>query len=93
MSRVVSRWVPKLMTDKKRRQRVDVCHQLLKSWREDFLNRLVTVDESWFHYYEPEWKFHSQRKRRHEPTPTSLSVKGPQEGEWAEGYSANRLPP
>ena len=73
MSRVAARWVPKLLTDENKRQRVDVCRQLLKSWREEknFLDRIVTGDESWFHFYEPETKSQSsQWKRRHEPTPT-----------------------
>ena len=35
-----------------------VCSTLLKRFRskDNFLLRLVTVDETWFHYYEPENK-------------------------------------
>ena len=36
--------------------RASVCSALLKRFRskDDFLLRLVTVDETWVHYYEPE---------------------------------------
>ena len=36
--------------------RASVCSALLKHFRskDDFLLRLVTVDETWVHYYEPE---------------------------------------
>ena len=37
--------------------RASVCSALLKRFRskeDDFLSRLVTVDETWVHYYEPE---------------------------------------
>ena len=38
--------------------RASVCNALLKRFRskDDFLLRLVTVDETWVHYYEPENK-------------------------------------
>ena len=38
--------------------RASVCSTLLKHFRskDDFLLRLVTVDETWVHYYEPENK-------------------------------------
>ena len=38
--------------------RASVCSALLKRFRskDDFLLRLVTVDETWVHYYEPENK-------------------------------------
>ena len=39
--------------------RASVCSALLKRFKskeEDFLSRLVTVDETWVYYYEPENK-------------------------------------
>ena len=42
--------------------RASVCGALLKRFRlkkDDFLSRLVTVDETWVHYYEPENKAQS----------------------------------
>ena len=43
--------------------RASVCSALLKRFRskDDFLLRLVTVDETWVHYYEPENKAHSRQ--------------------------------
>ena len=41
-----------------------VCSSLLKQFRskeDDFLSRLVTVDETWVHYYEPENKAQSRQ--------------------------------
>ena len=40
-----------------------VCSTLLKHFRskDDFLLRLVTVDETWVHYYEPENKAQSRQ--------------------------------
>ena len=40
MSPVVTRWVPKPLTDDNKLHRVAVCRELLKSWmNEDFLDR------------------------------------------------------
>ena len=43
--------------------RASVCSALLKRFRskDDFLLRLVTVDEAWVHYYEPENKAQSRQ--------------------------------
>ena len=44
--------------------RASVCSALLKQFRskdDDFLSRLVTVDETWVHYYEPENKAQSRQ--------------------------------
>ena len=44
--------------------RASVCSALLKRFRskeDDFLSRLVTVDETWVHYYEPENKAQSRQ--------------------------------
>ena len=43
--------------------RASVCSALLKRFRskDDFLVRLVTVDETWIHYYEPENKAQSRQ--------------------------------
>lgn len=72
MSRVVARWVPKLLSDAQQLERVRICRQLLHAYRcdEHFLDRIVTGDESWFHYSEPESKRQSSVwKARDEPTP------------------------
>ena len=72
MSRVVLRWVPKLLSEENKRERVKYSRELLAVWRGEltFLDRILTGDETWFHYHEPEAKFQSsQWKRKHEPVP------------------------
>ena len=58
MRKLTARWVPKSLSDEQMATRASVCSTLLKRFRskDDFLLRLVTVDETWVHYYEPENK-------------------------------------
>ena len=55
---LTARWVPKSLSDEQMATRASVCSTLLKRFRskDDFLLCLVTVDETWVHYYEPENK-------------------------------------
>ena len=61
MHKLTACWVPKSLSDEKMATRASVCSTLLKRFRskDDFLLRLVTVDETWVHYYEPENKAQS----------------------------------
>ena len=54
-------WVPKSLSDELMPTTASVCSVLLKRFRskDDLLLRLVTVDETWVHYYEPENKAQS----------------------------------
>ena len=58
MHKLTARWVPKSLSDEQMATRASVCSALLKRFRskDDFLLHLVTVDETWVHYYEPENK-------------------------------------
>ena len=59
MHKLTVRWVPKSLSDKQMAARASLYSELLKRSRskeDDFLSRLVTVDETWVHYYEPENK-------------------------------------
>ena len=59
MRKLTACWVPKSLSDEQMATRASVCSTLLKRFRskeDDFLSRLVTVDETWVHYYEPENK-------------------------------------
>ena len=64
--KLTARWVPKSLSDEQMATRASVCSALLKRFRskDDFLLRLVTVDETWFHYYEPENKAQSRQSPR-----------------------------
>ena len=69
MRKLTARWVPKSLTDEQMATRALVCSALLKCSRskDDFLLRLVTVDETWVHYYEPENKASVSRALIPEP--------------------------
>ena len=63
MRKLTARWVPKSLSDEQMATRASVCSALLKRFRskDDFLLRLVTVDDTWVHYYEPENKAQSRQ--------------------------------
>ena len=63
MRKLTARSVPKSLSDEQIATRVSVCSALLKRFRskDDFLLRLVTVVETWVHYYEPENKAQSRQ--------------------------------
>ena len=64
MHKLTARWVPKSLSDQQMATRATVYSPLLKQFRskeDDFLSRLVTVDETWVHYYEPENKAQSRQ--------------------------------
>ncbi|KAI6656645.1 hypothetical protein LOD99_11275 [Oopsacas minuta] len=72
MSRVLPHWVPKLLSETQRVERVRVSRQLLRISKKEtrFFDRLVIGDETWLHFYEPKSSLQtSQWKRRHETTP------------------------
>ena len=59
MHKLTAHWVPKSLSDEQMATRASVYSALLKRFRskeDDFLSRLVTVDETWVHYYELENK-------------------------------------
>ena len=58
MRQLTACWVPKSLSDEQMETRASVCSALLKHFRsnDDFLLSLVTVDENWVYYYEPENK-------------------------------------
>ena len=64
MRKLTARWVPKSLCDEQMATRASVCSVLLKRFRskDDFLLRLVTEDETWVHYYEPENKAQSRQR-------------------------------
>ena len=59
MRKLTACWVPKSLSDEQMAIRASVCSALLKRFRSKDDLRLVTVDETWVHYYEPENKAQS----------------------------------
>ena len=56
---VSASWVPRQLTAELKRRRVDACQEHLKRFEaegDDFLGRIVTGDEMWVHYHQPETK-------------------------------------
>lgn len=61
-SKICARWVPRCLTNDHRVQRKTFCSELLERFGvegEMFLSKIVTGDETWAHYYEPETKMQS----------------------------------
>lgn len=58
MSRVSARWVPRLLKPEEKERRVRASESFLRRYEEDpgFLSRVITTDETWLHYFEPEGK-------------------------------------
>ena len=59
MRKLLSKWVPRLLTVDQKRQRVvdsERCLELFRRNKPNFLRRYVTMDETWIHHYTPESK-------------------------------------
>ena len=64
-------WVPRQLTAELKERRVDACQELLKRFEAEgdgFLGRIVTGDETWVHYHQPETK-KASKKWRHTSSP------------------------
>ena len=56
-SKVCSRWVPKELTEERKCKHLDICSRNLACYREEgknFLQQIVTDDETWIHHYKSE---------------------------------------
>ena len=59
MRKLSERWVPKCLNADQKRQRCQSPEQILEFFRRDpndFLSRLVNMDETWLYHYDPETK-------------------------------------
>ena len=59
MRRVSARWVPRLLIPEQMVVRVKMCNEYCRQYYDEgdiFLNRVVTCDETWIHFFEPESK-------------------------------------
>ena len=79
MRKVCAHWVPKLLQPDQRARRLECCQQLLQQFEEEgaeFLDRMVTQDETWMHYSEPESKLQSMQWRHQDsPRPRKALLK------------------
>jgi len=63
MRKISVKWVPKYLNTDQKRQRCQFSERLMEfSWCDpnDFLSRLVTMDETWLYQYDPETKQQSE---------------------------------
>ena len=58
-SKVCARRMPKELTEERKHKCLDVCSRYLA--RDNFLQQIVTGDETWIHHYEPERKRQSMQ--------------------------------
>ena len=65
MKKLCSRWIPHVLTEEQKVNRMLVSSQHLRRFRRDpsFLNQIVAADESWAHSWEPELKRQSAEWR------------------------------
>ena len=57
MRRIAARWVPHMLSESEKHQRVNIARKLLKRYGEDgdeMLKRIVEIDETWIRSFEPE---------------------------------------
>jgi len=86
MRKLSAKWVPKCLNADKKRQRCQSCEQLLEFFRRDpndFLSRLVIMDETWLCHYDPETKQQSLEWRHSgSHRPKNSERKNPLEKFW-----------
>jgi len=66
MRKLSAKWAPKRLHADQKRQRRQSSEQILEFFRcdsNDFLSRLVTMDETWLYHYDPETKQQSMEWR------------------------------
>jgi len=66
MRKLSAKWVPKCLNVDQKLQRCQSSEQVLEFFRRDpndFLSRLVTMDETWLYHYDPETKQQSMEWR------------------------------
>lgn len=72
MSKVSSRWVPRMLTAIQKETRMDLSRENLEVLNEDpdlFTARVVTGDETWIHHWDPETKQESMQWKHHGSPP------------------------
>jgi len=63
MKQVAAKFVPRLLSENQRVNRLDVCHEMKDQLKNDpdFLSKIITGDESWCYGYDPETKQQSSQ--------------------------------
>lgn len=77
MSKVSARWVPRMLTPPQKQFRAECCelNLSLMNQNKDFFSRVVTGDETWVHFYDPETKQESMAwTHKGSPPPKKFKV-------------------
>ena len=78
MRRVCARCVPRLLVPEQKTVRVQICTELqqrLSDEGDSFLNKVITCDEIWFHFFMPESKQQSSMwKHTWSPSPVKACL-------------------
>ena len=64
MRKIAARWVPHMLLESEKHQRVNIARKLLKRYGEDgdeILQRIVAIDQTWIRSFEPELKRQSSK--------------------------------
>ena len=59
MRKIAAQWVPHMLSESEKHQRVNIARNLIKRYCEDgdeMLQRIVAIDETWIRLFEPELK-------------------------------------
>lgn len=63
LCKIASRWVPHALTKVQKLVRYAICSDHLGCWQQNgdqFLSRIITINEFWINTYEPELKYQSE---------------------------------
>ena len=67
-----TRWVPRMLTDEQKRNPLDISRYLLSRYEDDpgdFIEGVVTQDETWVHHFDPESKMQSKQWKHPDSPP------------------------
>jgi histone-lysine N-methyltransferase SETMAR len=59
MNLICARWVPRILSEENMTNRTEASRQFLRKFNQSgigFLDRIITTDETWCYYYDPETK-------------------------------------
>ena len=56
MSKVSARWLSQMLTDDQKRTRLNISRYLLSRYEDDFIERVVTQDDTWVNQFLPRVK-------------------------------------
>ena len=68
MQKISAKWIPKCLIGDQKRAKVEIGTRSVEG--PDFLNRVITMDETWLNFYDPETKQQSM-EWRHSGSPKS----------------------